>query len=103
MWLDRKYAFTSAPKGVLSKGVTYFRPFLETRRGAPCPKEGGAKLKFSAPAKAYICCANHCRRTNKPSGGGKWKQMKGKYAIPRHGGTPCTFFEAKVSAGTHRI
>jgi len=104
LWSDRnQYRFIKAPKGVFAKDSVYFRPYLSSRKSA-CPKEGGNMLKFSAPAKVHICCANHCRRgANVPSGGGKWKKLGGKYAIKGHGGAPCTFFEAKVSAGTHRI
>jgi len=102
LWKDRQYAFTTAPSGVLSSSTKYFRPYLESGK-QPCPREGGGKLSFSAPATVYMCCANHCGRTNKPTGGGSWKQMGGSYAITRHGGTPCTFYEAKVSAGTHHM
>ena len=93
LWSNRNYAWKGGPKDLLDGTWTYNKVHLD---GGPCAREGGFEGKVTVPSVAAICCANHCGRTNVPSGGETWSKHPGVFSITNHGGTPCTFYETTL-------
>jgi len=94
LWSNRNYAFKGGPKDMFDGTWTYNKVHLN---GGPCAREGGFEGRVKKKAVVAICCANHCRCTNYPTGGDSaWTKHSGVFAITQHGGSPCTFYESTL-------
>jgi hypothetical protein len=114
-WTDRTYSFSEAPGDLLDTYHTYVQ--VEMDGSPPCSTEGGYYGELLEDAQVAICCANHGTYSsagNQPyasSGtedysyayGLDWTEHSGEFALGDHGGTPCTFSETFLEAGTHLI
>ena len=106
LWSDRDYSWVEGqiPTDLLDGEWSYMRSSLEVGNGAACPHEGGFRGQVAEHAVVALCCANHCGgEGNAPTGTTGWTQHPGSFGISGHGGTPCTFFEARLQPGAYQL
>jgi len=68
-----------------------------------CSREGGGLFHTDQAITVSICCANHGAANNVPTGLNNVVTLSGAYSISNHGGTPCTYYQGTVNAGSNHV